>query len=367
MSPRFVLPVACVLVTPAIARPVPYLVEPIRLPAGQFSYETGRLGNSGALTVLAFSQDIYGGVEVEFSYVYDGTSLVEVSSGHNQAPLRLLSVNDQGVAVGMKAASGRVDAIVWRAGSVTSLAAPPGYNFSAARAINDSGTAAGEVGTGSGQFVPAIWRADQVQLLTIPTGGIGSATDVNELGQVVGSVRLPNLNPRPARWDSDGLNLLSIGDGIYGVAQAVNNLSHSVGWIRLPGYRSLAAEWRGNQFVPLRSLVSVGEIPESEKSHAWDINDRGEIVGDSRASDGAGHAVLWADGQIYDLNDLLPAGSGWELYSATGINDLGMIAGYGRFQGQVQPFILTPANVPEPGVASLIVVSAVTIGARRRR
>ena len=40
---------------------------------------------------------------------------------------------------------------------------------------------------------------------------------------------------------------------------------------------------------------------------------------------------------------LLPAGAGWELIEATDINDAGQIVGYGRFQGRIRAFLLTPA------------------------
>jgi len=39
---------------------------------------------------------------------------------------------------------------------------------------------------------------------------------------------------------------------------------------------------------------------------AYDINDRGQVVGTSLAADGSQHVVLWSDGVIYDLN---PAGA----------------------------------------------------------
>ena len=37
--------------------------------------------------------------------------------------------------------------------------------------------------------------------------------------------------------------------------------------------------------------------------------------------------VLWKDGGIYDLNDLIIPGSGLELYETHAINDQGVIAG----------------------------------------
>jgi hypothetical protein len=49
---------------------------------------------------------------------------------------------------------------------------------------------------------------------------------------------------------------------------------------------------------------------------------------------------------MLDLNDLIPAGSGFTLQAARGINDAGQIAGFGTFDGATHAFLLTP--VPEP-------------------
>jgi hypothetical protein len=60
-----------------------------------------------------------------------------------------------------------------------------------------------------------------------------------------------------------------------------------------------------------------------------------------------------------DLNDLIPAGSGWELETARGINDNGWIVGEGTFNGEHRMFLLTP--VPEP--SSVLAVGFVVAGA----
>ena len=53
------------------------------------------------------------------------------------------------------------------------------------------------------------------------------------------------------------------------------------------------------------------------------------------------HAFAWGRGAIQDLNNLIPAGSGWVLNEATGVNDAGMIIGYGTLGGQTRAFRLT--------------------------
>src|SRR6185312_5528685 len=51
---------------------------------------------------------------------------------------------------------------------------------------------------------------------------------------------------------------------------------------------------------------------------------------------------LWQDQHFTDLNDLIPAGSGWELSVAGDINNSGLILGSGTYHGEDHAFLLTP-------------------------
>jgi probable HAF family extracellular repeat protein len=75
-----------------------------------------------------------------------------------------------------------------------------------------------------------------------------------------------------------------------------------------------------------------------------DINNSGQVVGQADVSGSLyGHAFFAdATGPLVDLNDVIPAGSGWELTDAQGINDRGQIAGTGTINGQDHAFLLTP-------------------------
>ncbi len=55
-------------------------------------------------------------------------------------------------------------------------------------------------------------------------------------------------------------------------------------------------------------------------------------------------ARLWKDGKVYDLNELIPADSGWELLMAERINDRGQIIGYGVWNDEDHSFLLTPVR-----------------------
>jgi uncharacterized membrane protein len=80
------------------------------------------------------------------------------------------------------------------------------------------------------------------------------------------------------------------------------------------------------------------------------INDRNQVVGTGENSD-TNIAVLWNDGELYNLNELIDPSSKWFLYDAVSINDNGQIVGTGvNAQGKSAGFLLTPVqgSVPEP-------------------
>ncbi len=51
---------------------------------------------------------------------------------------------------------------------------------------------------------------------------------------------------------------------------------------------------------------------------------------------------VYSNGQIKDLNGMIPAGSGWVLIDAEGINASGQIVGMGTHNGQEHGYLLTP-------------------------
>lgn len=66
--------------------------------------------------------------------------------------------------------------------------------------------------------------------------------------------------------------------------------------------------------APTYSITDVGTL-EGAGSWVYGLNDAGQVVGTS-----FDRAFLWEADTMYDLNDLVPTGSGWMLYDARGIN-----------------------------------------------
>jgi hypothetical protein len=53
--------------------------------------------------------------------------------------------------------------------------------------------------------------------------------------------------------------------------------------------------------------------------------------------------MIWINGSPVDLNSIVPNDTGWLLQMAVGINDDGVIAGWGDFDGERRAFLLAPA------------------------
>jgi hypothetical protein len=114
------------------------------------------------------------------------------------------------------------------------------------------------------------------------------------------------------------------------------------------GEASLAGGTRAVVF----SAGGPEELPTPDglrHARANDVSRRGDVVGHASGFYGFptldGTAVLWRDGQAYDLDDLvtdLP--EGWVLRTAEEINERGQIVGFGTVGGQTRGFLLTPAR-----------------------
>jgi len=341
-------------------------------------------------------------------------------------------ISDTGYATGNSRKGGSGSSLfpyVWRSGVATEIGLLPGVNmFGRGFAVNDAGLVVGESGNGPSKPF-SFDGASLVDLGSNPGGSGGFGADVNNNGLIVGSASnglavrgfvtdgtpggpltdLPtpagttnsfgrawainesgviagvarnasNTQSEPAIWTLNGLGgydvstLISPAPGSFGEALGINELGQVVGRYSDPA----SGRTRGFFFDGL-AAIQLGLLPTDPlfvHSRALDLNDAGLIVGHVARFDNApsfgGAAVLWDDSQIFDLNTLIPANSGWRLLSAEGVNNLGQIVGFGTLNGQTRAFLLDPIpQTPEPSSLILWMVgitgAAWLLSASRRR
>jgi probable HAF family extracellular repeat protein len=274
-----------------------------------------------------------------------------------------------------------------------------GGNSSTAYGVSGNGRVAGASTSGNGLNHAFEWSAGSLtDLGTLPGGPFMSSTasDVNLAGVVVGSSVTTDTAPyspgnRAFKWDGTMTDLGTLPDGINSGASAINDNNTIVGWANThvdSSWYPRAVRWQGS--APEELGVLPGQSPTHTSSGASDINSLGQIVGDSYADPSGlytspfywsmgtltdllagqnrltfpyGNAsginnkgqvvgvagstsfrtpVMWQNGAMYLLQNLIPAGTGWDLKYAYAINDKGQIVGYGSLNGQTHAFIMTP-------------------------
>ena len=181
-------------------------------------------------------------------------------------------------------------------------------------------------------------------------GGSSSfGLDVNSHRQVTGNAQEAASEPSPR------LNTFLVGE-LIGTA-STTGITRAFIW----------QNGAINELIPYDLYAPTNTGPTTNyHSVAMDINNAGLVVGNSQRIAGSpAVATLWQNGQPIDLNSLIPAGSGWILTSAEGINSAGDIVGFGTINGATHAYLLTP--VPEPASVAVLCIAVLLTSGRRRR
>ncbi len=266
-------------------------------------------------------------------------------------------------------------AFLWQENVMTDLGTLGGES-SRARGINNSGQVVGWADTSDTRHA-FFWLPEPAHGLPAGMNDLGTfggnrshAYDINEFGEVVGDAEYAGSGIVHACLWSNGqaLDLGTVG-GPGGAAFAVNNRSEVVGYSLNANYEDRAFLWLPQPAYGLPAGMNDLGTLGGDLSKAFAINDLGQIVGNARipksGASAVQHAFIWQDGEMTDLNDLIPADSGWELQVARGINNRGQIVGYGYIGNEQHAFLLTP--IPEPSVLALALLGLAGVAARATR
>jgi probable HAF family extracellular repeat protein len=245
-------------------------------------------------------------------------------------------VNSSGVIVGSSTtAAGDFHAVVWRNGRVQDLGTLGG-GTSEAYAIDDQGRIVGESVAADGRYHAVMWREVttsnrrrrwQITDLGNPgTGPWASAYDINASGGValkytIGEGFLAQFQgSRGVLWRDGRSTPINLTPGV--IPNAVNDQDHVVG---VQNFTYDGSTITGTAFMwqngTGRDLGTLG----GGRSTAYDINNRGQVVGESLTANGYGNVgFIWENGTMRRLPiDRADTPS----YNAASINDAGNIAG----------------------------------------
>ncbi|HUI56584.1 MAG TPA: hypothetical protein VLY04_16525 [Bryobacteraceae bacterium] len=202
------------------------------------------------------------------------------------------------------------------------------------------------------QFKPVVWQNGNVEeLRTYPGDPDGNAKAINDRGQAAGaSGECTTFNPifqtylQPLHalfWDDgEATDLGTLGGTGHGngiEALNLNNRGQVIGFSDMPGDINFHA-FLWSRETGMQDLKTVaGDV----SSLAIGINDAGQVVGASLDANFNTRAFVRQDGNLIDLNTLVPADSPLFLFTACSINAEGEITGIaidktsGDFHGYV--------------------------------
>ena len=256
-------------------------------------------------------------------------------------------------------------------------------------AVNDAGQMVAtslQVGGGSGgklnlnffvesqAFLDPLSGGAVTQLAAPAGGGSGAAFGINSSGVVAGASVAQNASVvNPLLWTNATPKALPLLSGYSNaIATSVNDSGVAAGLAFSIDFTTLTANGTAHAVLFDNGAVSdLGVLSGDASSAAMGINNSGTVVGFSNSQPPsfalqlAGliaspaskfRAFVYSGGTMYNLNNQLVNGSGWQLSFATQINNAGQIVGTGLFTGSdgtaVQhAFLLTPTT---PNISNIV-------------
>ncbi len=251
-------------------------------------------------------------------------------------------------------------------------------------AVNDSAQVTGySTLTISGQvqthaFLTGPGGSGMTDLGTLGSGTYSTGYAINASGQVTGYSYLSGaagyyhafLTMNGSMKD---LGTLAGGTSSIGTSVNASGQVAGVSYAANGTFHAFLTEASGGAMHDLGTLATGGS------SYARGVNDIGQAVGFATTASGATDAFVTNKGKMFDLNTLIPTGSGVHLTDAMAITDNGYIVAQGTdSSGLMESFLLDLTGVfpndltviAEPSsLASMLVGLAVVggVAARRRR
>ena len=253
------------------------------------------------------------------------------------------AINDHGQIVGeSRRADSGMRGFLWQDGVMTELGVISG-SFSKAFELSNLGQVVGKTEAQSGTTRHGcIWQDGVMSdLAPLPGDDASTAHMVTESGVVIGYSKpsVSSTSMMSCVWEDGVVSSLGLFGGTVSEAYGINESKQIVGYYLVEEYYTA---YRRGYLWDDGWWTDLGLLPDANDCRARDINESGQIVGDS-----GGRAFLWQNGQLFDLNDLIDPNGEWTLAEAKAINDRGVIVGKGynpSLGGGSRGFVLYPPD-----------------------
>lgn len=284
-------------------------------------------------------------------------------------------INNNGRIAGISQTDAMTHVLQYSHGAIIDLGPLTGFGGSG---LNDAGQLVGVSGDPVYSRATIYDNGIMTDLGVLPGHGASVGIAINNKGQVTGNsypvhtdgFRVVYGQPHAFIYNNGAMMDLGTLGSSRSVATSINNHGQVVGYSETEDALGFEGGFVGRAFLyDNNAMNSLGMVYEGSSS-ANDINDAGQVVGNitRRFRDAPMHLesipFLYSGGAMVDLNSLLPEDSGWTLYDAVAINNVGQILGYGN-RGA---YIMTPVSaVPLPSTAWLLLSGLVALFGMKRK
>lgn len=201
------------------------------------------------------------------------------------------------------------------------------------------------------QFEAALWTKDNAIEELQPYAGDpdGAATAINSAGQAVGISGLCGNAVGGASaehmllWQNGTVTSLpTLGGQYWNTPMDISDQGDVTGFSDHPGDSVASPNFTAFLWTESGGTQDLGALPGDNISEGLGLNSRDQIVGVSYPS---AHGFIWQNGEMTDLNSLMPPNSGYTIVDAQEINNSGTITGEAQdASGAIYAFVATPSK-----------------------